>query len=121
MIFDIRYIDIIMKKKSQGLFRDLREFKHLAGQFKTLSDEHRLLIIAMLANGEKCVCEIYEFLRLPQNLVSYHLKILKDSGLVESRREGKRIYYRISKKGNILWYEKILRDAMRIIRKRAGI
>lgn len=46
---------------------------------KTVSEENRLKILCFLKSGEKCVCEIEEFLHLPQNLVSHHLKKLKDA------------------------------------------
>lgn len=63
---------------------------------KLLSEETRLQILAILANGEHCVCEIVDHLQLPQNLVSYHLKLLKEAGFVQSRRNGSWILYRLS-------------------------
>ncbi len=62
--------------------------------FHALSDPIRLEILAYLRDGEKCVCEIVPHLNLIQPLVSRHLKILKDSGLVRCRKDGtKRMYY----------------------------
>jgi ArsR family transcriptional regulator len=61
--------------------------------FYTLSDPIRLEIITYLRNGEKCVCEIVPHLNLIQPLVSRHLKILKDAGIVRCRKDGtKRMY-----------------------------
>jgi DNA-binding transcriptional ArsR family regulator len=61
--------------------------------FYTLSDPIRLEIIAYLRDGEKCVCEIVPHLSLIQPLVSRHLKILKDAGIVRCRKDGtKRMY-----------------------------
>jgi ArsR family transcriptional regulator len=61
--------------------------------FYALSDPIRLEIISFLINGEKCVCEIVPHLNLIQPLVSRHLKILKDAGLVKCRKDGtKRMY-----------------------------
>jgi len=61
--------------------------------FHALSDPIRLEIIQYLRNGEKCVCEIVPHLSLIQPLISRHLKILKDAGLVKCRKDGtKRIY-----------------------------
>jgi ArsR family transcriptional regulator, arsenate/arsenite/antimonite-responsive transcriptional repressor len=61
--------------------------------FYALSDPIRLEIITYLRNGEKCVCEIVPHLNLVQPLVSRHLKILKDAGIVRCRKDGtKRIY-----------------------------
>ncbi len=61
--------------------------------FHALSDPIRLEIIAYLRDGEKCVCEIVPHLNLIQPLVSHHLKILKDTGIVRCRKDGtKRMY-----------------------------
>ncbi len=61
--------------------------------FHALSDPIRLEILAYLRGGEKCVCEIVPHLKLVQSLVSRHLKILKDVGLVRCRKDGtKRMY-----------------------------
>ena len=61
--------------------------------FHALSDPIRLEIVAYLRDGEKCVCEIVPHLNLIQPLVSRHLKILKDAGIVRCRKDGtKRLY-----------------------------
>ncbi len=61
--------------------------------FRALSDPIRLEIIDYLRDGEKCVCEIVPHLNLIQPLVSRHLKILKDAGIVRCRKDGtKRMY-----------------------------
>jgi len=65
---------------------------------KVVAEENRLKILCMLRLGEKCVCDIWQFLDLPQNLTSHHLKVLKDFGLVDDRKEGLRVYYSINKK-----------------------
>ena len=65
---------------------------------KVVAEENRLKILCMLRVGEKCVCDIWQFLDLPQNLASHHLKVLKDFGLVEDRKEGLRVYYSVNKK-----------------------
>jgi DNA-binding transcriptional ArsR family regulator len=64
--------------------------------FKALSDPMRLEIIEFLRGGEKCVCEIIPHLNLIQPVVSRHLKILKDCGLLKSRKEGTRRLYSIA-------------------------
>jgi len=56
--------------------------------FNALSDPIRLEIIEFLRDGEKCVCEITPHLKLIQPVVSRHLKMLKDAGLVKSRKKG---------------------------------
>lgn len=61
--------------------------------FYALSDPIRLEIITYLRDGEKCVCEIVPYLNLIQPLISRHLKILKDTGIVRCRKDGtKRMY-----------------------------
>ncbi len=68
---------------------------------KAVSDENRLKIICFLKNNEKCVCEIVDFLELPQNLVSHHLKVLRNQNILKTRKVGLKIFYSINKK-NIL-------------------
>ncbi|MCD6367554.1 MAG: metalloregulator ArsR/SmtB family transcription factor [Candidatus Aenigmarchaeota archaeon] len=63
--------------------------------FKALSDETRLKIIEFLLDGEKCVCEIVPYTKRTQSTVSIQLSKLEGLGIVESRREGKNVYYRI--------------------------
>jgi ArsR family transcriptional regulator len=64
--------------------------------FNALSDPMRLEIIEFLRGGEKCVCEIVPHLDLIQPVVSRHLKILKDCGLLEYRKEGNRRLYSVA-------------------------
>ena len=64
--------------------------------FKALSDPIRLEIIEFLRGGEKCVCEIIPHIGVIQPLVSRHLRILKDCGLVKDRRDGVRRLYSIT-------------------------
>ena len=64
--------------------------------FKALGDRTRLRILALLASGEVCVCNIHESLNLPQPTVSRHLAYLRRSGLVETRRDGVWMHYRLS-------------------------
>jgi len=62
--------------------------------FKGLSDPIRLRIFhALVVKGELCVCHLTDALELPQSTISRHLSVLKNSGLVNSEREGKWIYY----------------------------
>lgn len=68
--------------------------------FKALCDPKRLAIIELLRSGEKCACVLMEILEMPQSSLSYHMKILCESGIVDSRQEGKWTHYRISKEGS---------------------
>ena len=67
--------------------------------FKAFCDEKRLRILELLRSGEKCACVLIEQLDMPQSSLSYHMKILCESGIVDSRPEGKWIYYTICEKG----------------------
>ena len=61
--------------------------------FHALSDETRLAILDMLRSGERCVCELQDELGAAQSRLSFHLKVLKDAGLVQDRKEGRWSYY----------------------------
>ncbi len=64
--------------------------------FKALADTTRLRILGLLLAGEVCVCDIYESLRIPQPKASRHLAYLRRSGLVNTRREGLWVHYRLA-------------------------
>ena len=65
--------------------------------FKGLGDATRLRILGLLLTGEVCVCHIHESLKIPQPKASRHLAYLRRSGLVETRRDGLWIHYRMAK------------------------
>ncbi len=69
----------------------------LAPWFKLLSDANRLRIFALLLQGERCVCDIEVATRLQQNLVSHHLRVLRDANLIGCRRDGRWAYYHINR------------------------
>jgi ArsR family transcriptional regulator, arsenate/arsenite/antimonite-responsive transcriptional repressor len=64
--------------------------------FHALSDETRLSILQRLRLGERCVCELTDALDAAQSRLSFHLKVLKDAGLVSDRREGRWMYYTLN-------------------------
>ena len=68
--------------------------------FKALCDPKRLAILEQLRSGEKCACVLQEPMDLTQSGLSYHMKILCDSGIVTSRQEGKWTHYRLSASGS---------------------
>ena len=72
------------------------ELDALTRRFKALSDEHRLRILDRLRGGERCVCDLTDALDAGQSLLSFHLKCLKDAGLVTDRREGRWAYYTLN-------------------------
>ncbi len=74
----------------------MREFIEI---FKALSDETRLRLLYLLiySKSEICVCEFTDALEIPQYNISRHLKILKNSGLIEERKEGRWVYFRLAR------------------------
>lgn len=75
------------------------KYKINAEVFKSFCDVKRLAIIDLLQKGEQCACVLQSQLGLTQSGLSYHMKILLQSGIVEARQEGKWTYYKISKDG----------------------
>jgi DNA-binding transcriptional ArsR family regulator len=78
--------------------RRMKEISSTADFLKMIADENRLRILCILQSGEKCVCDLWSALSLPQNLVSHHLKMLKGFNLIQSRKEGLRVYYSINQR-----------------------
>jgi ArsR family transcriptional regulator len=73
-----------------------KKLGRLAGLFHALSDPTRLAVLERLALGERCVCDLTGLLSLGQSRLSFHLRTLKDAGLVTDRREGRWIYYSLA-------------------------
>jgi ArsR family transcriptional regulator, arsenate/arsenite/antimonite-responsive transcriptional repressor len=73
-----------------------RDLQPIDQTFKALADPTRIRILGLLAHGEICVCHIHESLRLPQSLVSRHLAYLRRTGLVETRKDGLWVHYRLA-------------------------
>ena len=71
------------------------QLAHVAHWFHAASDTTRLAILELLSQRERCVSEIAEFLDASLSTVSFHLRVLRDAGLVADRREGRWSYYRI--------------------------
>jgi ArsR family transcriptional regulator len=67
----------------------------LARRFYALGDEIRLEVLGLLRGGERCVCELTGCLGLAQSRLSFHLKVLKDAGLISHRRAGRWSYYAV--------------------------
>ncbi|HJT19126.1 MAG TPA: metalloregulator ArsR/SmtB family transcription factor [Nitrospira sp.] len=67
-----------------------------AAVFHALSDETRLRILDRLRSGEQCVCELTDILRAAQSRLSFHLRVLKEAGLIRDRPEGRWMYYALN-------------------------
>lgn len=61
--------------------------------FHALSDETRLAVVQLLGDGERCVCDLQMALHVAQSRLSFHLKVLKEAGLVTDRKDGRWSYY----------------------------
>lgn len=64
--------------------------------FQAFADGYRVQIIELLRDQELCACDIAKALEISQSKLSFHLKTLRDSGLIEGRQEGRWIYYRLN-------------------------
>lgn len=78
----------------------MKDFSKDVKIFKAICDIKRLAILEYLKSGEKCACVLIENLNIGQSALSYHMKILCDSRIVNARKEGKWTYYSLSKKGS---------------------
>lgn len=75
-------------------------YEERAKIFKALCDERRQRILELLRTGEKCACVLTEEMDMPQSSLSYHMKILCESGIVTGREDGKWTHYKICKTGS---------------------
>ena len=75
----------------------MKRLGEMESLFKALADATRLRILGLLLAGEVCVCDIHESLKIPQPKASRHLAYLRRSGLVETRRDGLWIHYRLGR------------------------
>jgi ArsR family transcriptional regulator, arsenate/arsenite/antimonite-responsive transcriptional repressor len=87
-----------MSSVAAKAFFPLREnsVARVARWFHALSDETRLQIIDRLSEGEHCVCDLTDLLETGQSRLSFHLKTLKDAGILKDRREGRWVYYSLN-------------------------
>ncbi len=97
-------IHISIKIDLRGGLMDLQlnsdsRYVTTAKVFKALCDENRLMILDLLKDGEQCACVMLETLNIAQSTLSHHMKILVESGLVVSRRDGKWTHYGLSQDG----------------------
>jgi len=65
----------------------------LARTFQALADENRIRILELLGEGELCVCDLASALGLSQPLLSFHLRTLREAGLVSARKQGRWVHY----------------------------
>ena len=85
-----------MKKQTFDLASMHQSADHACRLMKVLSNADRLMLLCQLTEGEKCVSELEELLGIVQPTLSQQLSVLRNEGLVSTRREGKNIYYQIT-------------------------
>ncbi len=83
------------------------EVRPLSRLFKALSDATRVRIVALLSHGELCVCHLESGLDLPQPTISRHLAVLRAAGVVEPRRQGTWVYYRLAPQADAFCQEQL--------------
>lgn len=74
-----------------------KEIDKLVEFLKIIGEENRLKILYILKNGDRCVCDIWQDIDIPQNLASHHLKVLRDAKLILSHKEGLKVIYQLNK------------------------
>jgi ArsR family transcriptional regulator, arsenate/arsenite/antimonite-responsive transcriptional repressor len=78
---------------NRGVATPTANLERTAGLFHALADPTRLQIIERLRGGEQCVCDLTDALETGQSRLSFHLKTLKDAGILRDRRQGRWVYY----------------------------
>jgi ArsR family transcriptional regulator, arsenate/arsenite/antimonite-responsive transcriptional repressor len=74
-----------------------RQATRMVLRCRALGDRTRLAILAILRDGERCVCELTDSLDVSQPLLSFHLRVLRNAGLITDRRSGKWVYYTLDR------------------------
>jgi len=86
-------------KCSSSSSSESKQVTSLASLLKLVSEESRLKMLCLLRQGEHCVCEIMENVKMSQSLTSHHLSDLKEAGIVVDDKRGLRVYYSLTDKG----------------------
>ncbi len=94
---------------SETVPQDEAEMAEIAGLLKALGEPNRLRILAELMKGDTCNAELNEALGLAPNLLSHHLRVLSNTGLITSRRDridGRWIYYSVNRRAATRWRDR---------------
>ncbi len=98
-------IDIDTKQKCcDNTSPQFRKIEESAKLLKVLSDINRIKILCILSQEKICVCDLAERMEIAQNLVSHHLKILEESGILEKKRDGNQIFYSVLPEKELIVY-----------------
>lgn len=79
--------------------KELKRIEVLSSLLKIVAEESRLKLLCILKQNEHCVCEMMKHVEMSQSLISHHLADLKEAGLVNSKKRGRRVYYQLTKTG----------------------
>ena len=94
-ICQVRHIHTDNVVKARDVLPDAKEIQSLADMFKALGDPTRLKIVTALVTVELCVCDLSAVCGLSESAISHQLRILRNLRIVQYRREGKIVYYRL--------------------------
>ncbi len=106
--------DIKNAAKMHGELSGLSRFNNASELFKQLGDTTRLRIFWLLCHREECVINVAALLNMTSPAVSHHLRPLKELGLIESRREGKEVYYKAADTAESKLLHEILEQVMEV-------
>jgi len=97
-----------------------KTFADVSAVFALISDSTRLKILWLLCHGEECVINIAAVIKMSSPAVSHHLRILKQAGLITSRKDGKEVYYTLSKERNAAFVHSIIDNVIEELRCQDG-
>jgi DNA-binding transcriptional ArsR family regulator len=110
---DLLCLDLPLAEEVRAGLPDAAEIERCARRAQALCDPTRLSVAAALARTEElCGCDLAWVLGRAENLVSHHVRTLRDAGLVESRREGKIVMHSLTREGREL-LDSVLRGELR--------
>ena len=119
---DLLCLDLPAAERIRGSRLDVRVADAAAGRARALADPTRLTVAAALIEADElCVCDLSWIMERSQNLVSHHLRALRDHGVVRSRREGKMVMYALTEEGRALLDAVLASDAPIRTRSHAGV
>lgn len=78
---------------------EFKQITSLSSLLKIVSEENRLRLLCLLNKGEHCVCEIPNHFEMSQSLISHHLADLKEANLIKDRKDGRKVFYSLTNKG----------------------
>ena len=81
---------------------ELNQVESISQLCRLVGETNRLKVLCLLRQGEHCVCEILDHLPLSQSLVSHHLADLREAGVIADRKEGRQVFYSLTKMGQSL-------------------